>query len=196
MVKIHSGKPNWPLLTLAALSFIPGFGFLIGAAAITWALITSRSRARLALAIAAIGFLGNIVLSVLIYRYAMTDPATAELRRRMVAIELGRVVEAVDAHKAEHGRYPSRLEAIVALPKLRRPVSIFDQSAGISFNPKPFQYIVTPDGEHFGLFAVGADGEPWTEDDILPELTDSVLATTGWVRMLQENADPLPPDAP
>jgi len=193
MVKVFSGKPNWPLLTLAALSFIPGFGFLIGAAAITWALISSRSRARLALIIAATGLAGNIALGVFVYRFAMTDPAMVEARRELVAVQLALVVEGLEAHRAQHGAYPKELTELTASSGIR---NILDVSAGVSASRKPYQYMLMPDGEHYGVFAVGADGEPWTADDIDPKLDDSLQARTGWVKVFQETRELPPADAP
>jgi hypothetical protein len=177
MVTIYSGKPNWPLLTLAGLSFLPGIGFVVGCVAVTWALISSRSRARLALVIAGTGILANVVLSVAVYQYAMNDPDVAAVRRELVGIQLAVLVESLEAHRVEHGAYPEKLTDLAR----SGTGGILDVSGGISTSRKPFQYEVMPDGEHYGLFAVGADGEPRTDDDIVPQLDDSVRARSGWV---------------
>jgi hypothetical protein len=51
---------------------------------------------------------------------------------------------------------------------------------------KPFMYAVQPGGRTYYLFSRGPDGEPFTEDDILPDVPADEAATVGY------RARPLP----
>lgn len=175
-----SPKANWPLIALAATAFIPGLGFVLGAIALTWAMATSRSKARLAGILAVAGILVNAGLAVFAYQMMTGDPRVQEIRRRITADQLVEVVDALEEYRRKHGQYPARLGSLIAIPNPLHPLNIYDQSAGISVPMPTYQYLPSGRQDEYDLFAVGADGTAGTEDDIRPELADSVRIRTGF----------------
>lgn len=168
-------KPSWPLLLAAALSFIPILGFFIAAVAITWALVSSRPKARRALIIAAVGALLTVVeiggAMLLIDDKVSFRDAFAEVARE----NLGEVVLALEEHRAANGSYPPDLLRLRASYPL---LNTTDQTGSL-FSQKRYQYRLHEDGG-YDLFAVGQDGEPYTADDVRPVLPDSLLGASGY----------------
>jgi type II secretion system (T2SS) protein G len=165
-------KPSWPLLVLAGLSFIPGFGILFGGVALTWALLSDRPRRRLAIALSAVGGVLTIVEGVAIAIWSEDDPATVSLRNEATRRDLAKIVEALEDHRGKEGAYPATLKELVGAPIPRRFLNINDQSAGI-FKMRPYEYHLSTEGT-YELFAVGADGKAGTMDDIQPPARDTL----------------------
>jgi hypothetical protein len=167
-------------MLLAASGFIPGLGVLTGAAAASWGLVSSRPRAMLAAAIGAAGALLNIGGFALLTSSMQDDPSMQVAQTAMVAGDLVKVVRALESHHERHGAYPAQLEALVGSPIPRRLINVNDNSTGLFALPRPYQYRRAPDGRSYDLFAVGRDGEPGTDDDIRPLLTDSLRFASGY----------------
>jgi hypothetical protein len=169
------------LLVLAVLSFIPGLGVLFGSAAVTWGLLSTRPRARLAVGIAAAGVLLQFVVFVAFLvsssrNRPLLDQALGEVTRQ----DLLKLVRALESYHQRESFYPASLPALQSRHLFARPVNIFDQSAGLSLRFRPFQYRLAEDGSGYDLFAVGPDGEPHTADDIRPALPDSLRRHSGY----------------
>jgi len=161
-------KPSWPLFLLAGLSLIPGFGFFIGSVAAGWGLVSSRPKALIAAAVGAGGAMLNLVGFLVLGSSIGNNPAMLEARLEITRQYLVEVVDALETYRREQGQYPPSLLAMQQKFGLRRPVSIFDPSAGL-LGFKPFHYTLAPDGKTYDLFAVGPDGEPGTADDMRPQ---------------------------
>jgi len=177
--KPPSAKRSWPLVTLAVLAFVPGLGFLFGSAAVTWGLVTDRPRARLAVGLGAAGAILQLVAAVVVTLSVQDTPSIREMQATTTRAELARLVTELDTYHAESGHYPPSLQILVGHPLPHRLINIYDQSAGV-FHQRPYTYHVAADGRSFDLFAVGPDGAPGTEDDIRPELADSIMPRTGY----------------
>lgn len=155
-------QPAWPLLLVAGLSFIPGFGFVFGAIAVTWGLLTRRRpRKKLAIILGATGAALTIAESALLLYVFTRDPMFAEARLELVRGDLSEVAAALENHKARTGGYP---RGLTELTRSNRMLNITDRSASL-FSTQPYQYQLQPDGR-YRLFAVGADGRPNTADDL------------------------------
>lgn len=184
----HQGGPErttkpkraWPLFLLAGAAFLPGFGVVFGAAAVTWALISDRPRALVAAGLGAAGALLNLIGGAMLVWHAGQNPAYASAGAASARRDLSRLVGAIEAYRREQGRYPVRLAAFTQLPYSLRLVNIQDFSAGVFRRPKEYHYDLDPDGRTYTLFAVGPDGRPGTADDLYPELPDSVARHTGY----------------
>jgi hypothetical protein len=173
-------KPSWPLLLLAMLSFIPGFGFFIGSVAVTWGLLSERPRARLAIGIAATGALLQIlVLSFFFLSAKQGSPLFAGVLSEVARQDLVTVVQALEAYHQRKSVYPASLLDLQREFGLSRPVNIYDQSGGVSLRPAPYHYRLAPDGKSYELFGVGPDRLPDTPDDITPLLSDSLRRHSG-----------------
>jgi Type II secretion system (T2SS), protein G len=171
-------KASWPLIALAVLSFIPGFGFFFAALTITWALLSDRPRARLALILAAAGGLLTIAEGGALLYYGSHSPEFQQARVEMAQQDLERVVAALERYHAAKGEYPEELTIAFSRIEPARFVNVIDRSHSL-FNQTPYQYTLAADGT-YNLFAVGPDGLPGTADDIRPHLPDSVAVHSGY----------------
>ena len=128
--------------------------------------MSSRRRALVAAAIGAGGALLNLIV---IFGFSFFGsgkrPEFREARLQLTRQELADVALALEAYRKQEGRYPPSLIVLSQRLGLRRPVNIFDPSAGF-LTMRPFQYKLAPDGTSYDLFSVGPDGKPGTEDDI------------------------------
>jgi len=173
-------KRAWPLFLVAGASFIPGIGVILGAAAVTWALISDRPRALVAAGLGAAGALLNMLgAGVLAWRLG-SNPIYAEAGAARARRDLAKVVVALETYQQEQGRYPSSLEAFTQLPYSLRLVNIQDFSAGVFSRPREYHYDLAPDGRSYTLFAVGPDGRAGTADDLFPDLSDSLARRSGY----------------
>jgi hypothetical protein len=93
------------------------------------------------------------------------------LRGQIAQQQLYTLVQAVEFYRLQYGSYPDSLEQLQAtLPK---------QSLVITFDPTGFRlgslprrfYYQRVGTDHYYLRGVGADGHPFTADDILPDIT-------------------------
>jgi hypothetical protein len=174
-------KPSWPLLTLASLSFLPGFGFFIGSVAVTWGLLTERPRGRLAIGIAATGALLNaLVITVVLLKAKPDGSIFAQAFSEVARQDMVRVVEALEAYHQRESAYPASLNELQRKAGILRPVNIYDHSGGVSLRPTPYHYRLTVDGSSYDLFAVGPDRTPDTPDDIRPLLPESLRKRAGF----------------
>jgi hypothetical protein len=173
-------RRSWPLVTLASLSFIPGLGFLLAAIAVSWALVSDRPKARLALILGGAGALLNVVGALLTFYLFRDTTLMREARRASAQQNLVQILLALEQDRGTKGRYPATLEELVGRPVPTKLINITDQSATL-LAMYPFHYRLSADGESYDLFAVGPDGKPGTEDDIRPVIPDSLLDETGFV---------------
>jgi hypothetical protein len=173
-------KRSWPLLVLAAGAFIPALGLFLGAAAVTWGLVSSRPRAMLAAAIGGAGGLLTLVGGMLIVWRMQDNPTYAAANAASARRDLARLVGALEEYRGANGGYPGELAVFTRLPLSLKLVNVNDNSVGVFALPRSYQYQPAPDGRSYSLFAVGADGKPGTPDDIFPSLPDSVARRSGY----------------
>ncbi len=174
------GKSSWPLITLAALSFIPVFGFFFAGAALTWALNSSRPRARLAGWMAVAGGVLNMVGMVFLALSGQHTPAAEQQARTVAERELGRIVIALETDHTTRRSYVASLKGLqlARFPKELLPIN--DVSGGFIIPPREYVYRVARDGKSYDLLGVGPDGKPDTDDDIRPVLSDSLREHSGF----------------
>jgi hypothetical protein len=173
-------RRSWPLFVLAAGAFIPGLGLFLGAAAVTWGLVSTRPRAMLGAMIGAVGALLNLAGGAVFLWRVQDTPMFAEANAATARQDLARLVGALEDYHLAHGRYPRDLQVFTALPLSFKLINIKDNSAGVFRIPRSYQYRLGPDARTYVLFAVGADGRPGTGDDVFPALTDSVARRSGY----------------
>jgi hypothetical protein len=173
-------KRSWPLLVLAAGAFIPALGLFLGAAAVTWGLVSSRPRAMLAAAIGGAGGLLNLVGGMLIVWRMQDNPTYAAANAVSASRDLARLVGALEEYRDANERYPGELAVFTRLPLSLKLVNVNDNSVGAFKMPRAYQYQPASDGRSYTLFAVGPDGKPGTDDDVFPTLPDSVARRSGY----------------
>jgi hypothetical protein len=172
-------KRSWPLFVLAAGGFVPALGLFLGAAAVTWGLVSSRPRALLAAMIGGAGALLNVAGGMAMAWRMEGTPGFAEARAVTTRRDLARLVGALEEYRVANGRYPGKLEVFTELPLSLKLVNIHDNSSGVFRMPHTYQYRLASDGRTYVLSAVGRDGVPGTADDILPSLPDSADRRSG-----------------
>ena len=165
---------------MTGCSFIPGLRYFFAAGAVSWALLTTRPRRRLALALgvggAAFNILGSLLLVAIYSRSPDVQRAQAELTRE----QLTTLAEAIDEYHTHHGAFPPDLRVLERAGIPFRVIPIHDQSRGILHLATLYRYHVAADGRSFEHSFAGPDGVPATSDDIRPVLPDSLAARSGY----------------
>src|SRR5262245_31267122 len=90
------------------------------------------------------------------------------LRAQLAVSQLNELVPFVEMYRSRHGTYPDNLEQLAEIIPERTPVSIYDASTAPGAPFRPFYYERVGDTGYI-LRGLGADGEAFTADDILPD---------------------------
>ncbi len=156
---------------LGGLSFIPLIGVPLGVVAIAWGLLTKKMGGK---KLALIG-LGGILCSVFLYGslfyfgFIQRGGIYDMLRAQLAQSTLSSLVPAIEVYKIQHGAYPASLDELrKSLPK-DTFTFVFDPTDVRLGEPRAFYY-ERVGADHYYLRAVGPDGKPFTDDDILPKV--------------------------
>ena len=157
---------------IAGLSFIPLLGIFFGIIAVAWGIVKRKSGGKKLALIGCGGIIFTIVLySALFYfgviqRGGLYDNLRTELSKNIITS----LVQAIEFYKIENGQYPESLEVLRKSLPDNSMVFIFDPT-DIKLTGKPRHYYYElVDNDHYYLLGVGPDGEPFTEDDTLPQV--------------------------
>jgi len=160
---------------LGGMSFIPLLGVPFGLIAIfwgLWALATGKQGGKRLAAIGAGGISFTIVLygALFYFGFMKRGGVYDDLRVRLAQAELNSLVQSIEFYKTQHGSYPESLQSLQAsLPK-ESFVSIIDPTdVKIGGHQRNFFYERVGDA-HYYLRGVGPDGQPFTPDDIVPQV--------------------------
>jgi len=166
-------------------------GVPFGMISIVWGLVTSKAGGK---RLAIVG-LGGICFTLMLYGslfyfgFVQRGGIYDDLRRRLAQTTLNSLVPNVEFYKMLHGQYPASLKELgESLPK-NTNVFVFDPSRSVLTSNYFFYERVGND--HYYLRSVGPDDQPFTADDIVPELTPSEAGKTGL--LLERKAEvPIP----
>jgi hypothetical protein len=184
--KYQQEKISWLAWAIALVSFIPLIGVPFGISAIAWGASKWSTGGK---KLAALGA-GGILLTVVIYSCLFLQLLQHEksgtfdrLRVEMAQDKLYEVVKSLEYHKLTQGNYPASLEELVE--QTQDYAMILDSTGArhTTSNGKSTQYFyyqLDPAGEHYYLLSVGADGQPFTRDDILPDVSGEDLENVGY----------------
>lgn len=164
---------------IGGLSFIPLIGIPFGLVAIIWGVV--RSAWGLA-CMGVAGILFSVVLygSLFYFGFHQRGGVYDELRGRMAVTMLNDLVKEIEFYKLQHGHYPAALSEFNT-KDTKKPVFTMDPTAmqrGDAINAF-FFYELEPEGKFYFLRSVGADGVPFTADDVLPSLSEEERKNTG-----------------
>jgi hypothetical protein len=169
---------------LALLSFIPLVGIAFGLSAIAWGIAKWRHGGK---KLAAVGLAG-ILFTIAIYSYLLWQAEQLErkgefysARVQLAKYDLNELIRSIEYFKLQYGNYPQSLNELSA--KLDGSISITDTTTMKFFPPSRGnirQYYYELDGEHYYLLSVGADGKPFTQDDILPDISEDQMKNIGY----------------
>ena len=158
---------------LGGLSFIPLIGVPLGVAAIIWGLVSRKAR-RLTVVLLGLDGIGCTIViygALFFFGFVQTGGIYDRLRGQLAQQQLYTLVQAVEFYRLQYGSYPDSLEQLQAtLPK---------QSLAVTFDPTGFRigslprrfYYERVGIDHYYLRGVGVDGQPFTADDIVPDIT-------------------------
>lgn len=96
-----------------------------------------------------------------------------EMRRQLAINTLSILVSEVEFYRLQYGVYPESLEQLQK-SQPNKPIFIYDTSSTpLSSEPFRLFYYERSGDAHYYLRSVGNDGEPFTGDDILPDIGQS-----------------------
>ncbi len=157
---------------IGGLSYIPLLGVLFGIIAIIWGFVTKKLGGK---TLAFIGA-GGIAFTVLVYSglfyfgFIQRGGVFEELRTELAKSTITSLVQTIEFYKTQDGTYPASLELLHRSLPERSMVFVFDPTdVGMSSESRYFYYQLVDD-DHYYLLGVGADGEPFTSDDIHPNV--------------------------
>jgi hypothetical protein len=158
-----------------ALSFIPLLGVPFGFVAILWGLLT-RKAGRWALV--AMGTAGTLVTvaaygSLFYFGFVQRGGLFDDLRTKLAQTAATNLVQAIEFYKVQNGRYPESLDVLTrSQPK---------ESTAAMLDARQFHYEVVGK-DHYRLVGLGADGVPFTGDDVHPAVTPTPGSKLGLLR--------------
>lgn len=180
-------KLEWWAYLVGAACLIPFFGVIAIAAAMVLGILKFRQGGWILFLFALLGAGVTGGVSFLVVHTFITGKSG--VLAMQAEGEMGQLIPAIEKYKADNGKYPDALTELPPLKYGKRP--IYDPFTLSFQDPKalrPYVYSVQPGGQTYYLFSRGPDGEPFTEDDVLPYLTKAEAATIGYrVRPLPQN---------
>lgn len=158
---------------IGGLSFAPFVGFIFGSVAVIWGLALWKTTGKRLVVIGLAGMVFSFALQASLYRFGFIgrDGIPTPARDPLAQGALNALVPQLEAYKAKHGRYPKSLAALSKATGADGQVLIYDPTfAPASGEPRrTFHYRPVKSGTGYFLLGVGADGKPYTTDDVLPE---------------------------
>jgi hypothetical protein len=153
---------------LGGLAFIPLIGIPFGVTAIVIGLTTRKLGGRLLILLGA----GGIALSVILYGslfyfgFVQRGGVYDHLRSQLAQSSIDALVPQIEFYRLQHGSYPTSLEVLVKAAPKGNLVMAYDPT---SVRPRLFYYEKAGE-DHYYLRGVGADGQPFTPDDLIPHV--------------------------
>lgn len=156
---------------VGGLSFVPLVGVLFGMTAICWGLLTEKRGGRklVMMGIGGIAFTLVTYSALFYFGFVQRGGVYDKLREQLTTTMLTDLVPAIEFYKTQYGHYPESLEALKSALPAASNVMIDDPSVSIGTSTRSFYYELA-DSAHYYLLAVGADGVPFTKDDVKPSL--------------------------
>jgi len=161
---------------VGGLSFIPLIGVLFGIISIIWGIITKKAGGRKLIIIGSLGISVTVIAygSLFYFGAIQRGGVYDDLRAKLAKTTITQLAQAIEFHKTQNGNYPPSLEELKkSLPKESLTFINDPSHVGMNVEPRNFYYELDKSATHYYLLGVGVDGQPFTSDDILPEITIS-----------------------
>jgi hypothetical protein len=151
------------------------------------ATVKRKSGGKLVIVLGCLGILFTVGLYGTIFYIAFGTHGGIfdEMRGQLAKRELGDLVKSIEYYKVTKGGYPATLEELkTSLDKnsaviIDDPTTLDFSNLGSGKAITPFFYQLTEDKSHYYLLGVGPDHKPFTNDDLLPGISDQERAKTG-----------------
>ena len=157
---------------IGGLSFIPLVGVMFGIIAIIWGLVTTKRGGKKLAIVGALGIAFTIIIYSCLFYFGFVKRGGIydELRAKLAKSTITSLVQTIEFYKIQNGKYPESLKVLAdSLPK-DSLTFIYDPAfVGLAKMPRYFYYELVGT-ENYYLLGVGPDGEPFTADDILPDI--------------------------
>lgn len=157
---------------IGGVSFIPGIGIIFGVIAIIWGLVTKKLGGKKLAIIGACGIGFSIILygSLFYFGFVQRGGVYDDLRVQLSKNTITSLVQAIEFYKTQNGQYPESLEMLhKSLPE-NSMVFVHDPThVQMGGEPRYYHYELK-DQEHYYLLGVGPDEQPYTSDDVLPNI--------------------------
>jgi hypothetical protein len=154
---------------VGVLALVPVVGAPLALVALVWGLVTNkRGASRL------IGFgLGGIAISIgaaiVFMAIRNYNLPFGPMMRMLAQQELTETVRSVEFHKIQTGHYPDTLVDLRESSPPGTVAHMFDPSQSFMAKPRMFYY-ERIDADHYYLLGVGPDSQPFTADDLVPQI--------------------------
>ena len=173
MEKDKSKLGKFPYV-IGCLSYVPLIGVVFGIVAVVWGVVTDKLGGRRLAFVGAGGIAVTVVIVGAIYSWHLHLIASnQELRIELAQDSIDILVHAVERKKEQTGTYPASLEALNQSSNGRYTLYVFDPTnidvIGLYRQARHFHYDLV-DEDHYYLLGVGPDLEPYTNDDVLPNV--------------------------
>ncbi len=157
---------------IGGVSFIPGIGILFGIIAIIWGLVTKKLGGKKLAIIGACGIGFSIIIygSLFYFGFVQKGGVYDDLRVQLSKTTITSLVQAIEFYKTQNGQYPESLEALRKSDPENFMVFVHDP-AQVQLGDEPRYYHYELKGQsHYYLLGVGPDEQPYTSDDVLPNI--------------------------
>jgi hypothetical protein len=159
---------------IGGMSFIPLCGVIFGIVSIVGGLVTPKRGGKVLSLVGGLGIAFTVILygALFYFGFIQRGGVYDSLRVQLAQTQLASAVQAIEFYKLQNGNYPRTLLDLQEPSQQIPPTYIFDPTI---VNPSAsqsltFYYQVLKDGRGYYLLGVGADGKPFTFDDILPSI--------------------------
>ena len=157
---------------IGGMSFIPLIGVIFGFISIIWGVGTKKFGGKKLAIIGTCGIGFSVLLygSLFYFGFVQRGGVYDDLRAQLSKSTITSLVQGIEFYKTQNGQYPDSLETLrKSLPETSL-VFVFDPShVQMGGEPRYYHYELK-DESHYYLLGIGPDGEPYTGDDLLPNI--------------------------
>lgn len=186
--KVRIIKDDVPCLAygVAAVSFIPLIGIPFGLSSIVWGISKWRTGGKNLVWLGS----GGIVLTIVLYssiaftgmRIERTGVFDSQ-KEKLSITQLHMLLPVIEYFKLQHDKYPASLDEL--REQTNFPLNFIDMTQIRFFPssnepPRMFYYELDVSGDYYYLLGVGPDGQPFTADDILPDVSADEMNKIGY----------------
>ncbi len=157
---------------IGGVSFIPGVGVIFGIIAIIWGLVTKKVGGKKLAVIGTCGIGFSVILygALFYFGFVQRGGVYDDLRVQLSKNTITSLVQAIEFYKTQNGQYPESLEVLrKSLPE-NSMVFVHDPTQVQMGGEPRYYYYELEDQEHYYLLGVGPDEQPYTSDDVLPNI--------------------------
>ena len=159
---------------LGGMSFIPLLGVIFGVIAIVWGLVTNKLGGKRLAAIGAGGIFFTVILygALFYFGFMQRGGVYDDLRAKLAQTTINSLVQSIEFYKVQHGKYPESLKILQESLPRDNFATVFDPTDVKLSEPRYFYYELV-DEDHYFLRGLGSDGQPFTADDIVPQVSSA-----------------------